>query len=154
MKELSISMQKICFRPVNCSNEKEVRKLKVKPEQVAFIESVDECLAEAEQYPEWRPVAIYWKEIIIGFAMYGSFGPNRDTWIDRILIDEDFQGKGLGKKAMSKLMEVVAEEYKVDRIYLSFVEENIRAAHLYRTLGFKSLNEKDPNGEFIYYYNV
>lgn len=154
MEEILVSMQKIYFRSVDSSNEKEVRKLKVKPEQVAFIESVDECLAEAEQYSEWRPVAIYWKEIIIGFAMYGSFGPNRDTWIDRILIDEEFQGKGLGKKAMSKLMEVVAEEYKVDRIYLSFVEENIGAAHLYQTLGFKYLNEKDSNGELIYYYNI
>lgn len=115
---------------------------------------MDECLTEAAQHSEWRPVAIHWQETMIGFAMYGSFGPNRDTWIDRILIDEKFQGRGLGRRAMSKLMEVVVEEYKVDCIYLSFVEENVGAAHLYRTLGFKYLNEKDANGELIYYYDI
>ncbi len=29
--------------------------------------------------------------------MYGSFGPNKDTWIDRIMIDENIKGKGYGK---------------------------------------------------------
>lgn len=154
LKEGMNCMQEIYFQPVNSINEKEVRKIKGKPEQAAFIESVDECLAEAAQHSEWRPVAIYWEGVVVGFAMYGSFGPNRDTWIDRIIIDEKFQGRGLGKKAMAKLMEVVAEEYQVDRIHLSFVEENVGAAHLYRTLGFQYLDEKDPNGELIYYYDI
>ena len=147
-------MQEIYFQPVNPTNEKEVRKMKVKPEQRTFIETVDECLAEAAQHSEWRPVAIYWGGVMIGFAMYGSFGPNSDTWIDRLLIDEKFQGRGLGKKAMTKLIRIVAEEYKVNRIYLSFVEENRGAAHLYEILGFQYLNEKDPNGELIYYYDI
>ncbi|MDE1548125.1 hypothetical protein [Jeotgalibaca caeni] len=42
-------MQEIYFQPVNPTNEKEVRKMKVKPEQRTFIETVDECLAEAAQ---------------------------------------------------------------------------------------------------------
>lgn len=96
--------------------------MKVKAEQVTFIESVDECLAEAKQISEWQPVVIYWEEIIIGSVIYGSFEPNYDTWIDRILIDEKFQGRGLGRKAMSELIDIVAEYYKVDRINLSLVE--------------------------------
>ncbi|MDE1548126.1 hypothetical protein [Jeotgalibaca caeni] len=55
---------------------------------------------------------------------------------------------------MSKLIEIVAEEYKVNRIYLRFVEENRGAAYLYEALGFRYWNEKDPNGELIYYYDV
>lgn len=42
-----------------------------------------ECLEEAARYPEWHPVVIYHEEELIGFAMYGSFGVNKDTWIDR-----------------------------------------------------------------------
>lgn len=55
---------------------------------------------------------------------------------------------------MSELIDRVAEEYKLDRIYLRIVEENIGAAHLYRTLGFKYQNEKDLNGELIYYFDI
>lgn len=51
-------------------------------------------LKEAEEYEQWHPVAIYTDATLVGFAMYGSFGLNFDTWIDRIIIDEKFQGLG------------------------------------------------------------
>lgn len=43
--------------------------------------------------------------------MYGSFGVNKDTWIDRIMIDKNYQGKGFGKQAMKQLIEIVSKEY-------------------------------------------
>ena len=47
----------------------------------------------SKEYKQWQPVAIYHNEDVIGFAMYGSFGPNRYTWIDRIMIDQKYQGR-------------------------------------------------------------
>ena len=84
--------------------------------------------------------------------MYGSFGPNKNTWIDRIIIDEKFQGKGLGKKAMLKLIDTVTKEYEIKVIYLSIVEDNKVAYNLYKSIGFVYMNEKDPNGELIFKY--
>lgn len=86
--------------------------------------------------------------------MYGSFGPNKDTWIDRIMIDEKFQGKGLGRKAMQKLIEIVSKEYGVKVIYLSIIEENEVAFNLYKSIGFVFINERDPNGELIFKYAI
>lgn len=51
---------------------------------------------------------------------------------------------------MEKLIKVVAKQYKVEKIYLSFVEGNETGKTLYESLGFKYTGEKDPNGEFIY----
>ncbi len=65
--------------------------MKLKSDQENFIETVEECLKEADTYEGWHPVAIYHNEDVVGFAMYGSFGPNKDTWIDRIIIDERYQ---------------------------------------------------------------
>jgi diamine N-acetyltransferase len=86
-------MNEVYFRDIDHTNEGTVKNIKLKPGQEGFIETVDECLKEAAIFQEWHPVAIYYDEKIIGFAMYGSFGPNRDTWIDRIIIDERYQGK-------------------------------------------------------------
>lgn len=111
-----------------------------------------ECLEKAARYPEWHPVAIYHEEELIGFAMYGSFVVNKDTWIDRIMIDKNDQGKGFGNQAMKQLIEIVSKEYDVKTIYLSIIEENKVAHQLYKSIGFEFINERDPNGELIFQY--
>ena len=90
-------MSNVHFRDIDDTNEFKVRNIKLRSGQEKFIETVDECLNEANTYHEWHPVAIYYDEEIIGFAMYGSFGPNKDTWIDRIMIDENIKAKAMGK---------------------------------------------------------
>ncbi|MEK5036767.1 GNAT family N-acetyltransferase [Sporosarcina sp. FSL K6-3457] len=150
-------MQRFCeihIRVIDDINEWLVRQITLKPGQEKYIESVDECIKEASTYHQWHPVALYDGEDIIGFAMYGSFGPNKDTWIDRIMIDEKFQGKGLGRKAMQKLIEIVSKEYGVKVIYLSIIEENEVAFNLYKSIGFVFINERDPNGELIFKYAI
>ncbi|GGA71637.1 GNAT family N-acetyltransferase [Ornithinibacillus halotolerans] len=145
-------MGKLYFKNITDTNEKQVRKIELRQEQEHFIETVAECLEEASIYKEWHPVAIYYDEHIIGFAMYGSFGPNKDTWIDRIMIDKRFQGKGYGRMAMERLIPIVAQDYGVDVIYLSILEENTVARRLYESIGFAYMDEKDPNGELIFKY--
>lgn len=144
----------LIFRDIDADNEATVRKIKVKDGQEAFIETVAECLEEAVMYSEWHPVAIYNADEMIGFAMYGAFGENKDTWIDRIIIDEKFQGRGFGKQAMKQLIEIVSNAYGVDTVYLSIIEENEAARLLYEGLGFEDMNERDPNGELLFRYKV
>lgn len=148
-------MRDVYFKDIDETNEYNVRNIKLKSGQEKFIETVDECLKEANTYHEWHPVAIYSDEKIIGFAMYGTFGPNKDTWIDRILIDEKYQGKGYGKMAMIKLIDLVLKEYGVNVIYLSITEENRTAYSLYKSIGFEFMNEIDPNnGELLFKFTI
>ncbi|WP_315906653.1 GNAT family N-acetyltransferase [Priestia koreensis] len=147
-------MANIHFKLIDDTNELLVRNIKIKREQEHFIETVDQCLQEASTYSEWQPIAIYNDDIIIGFAMYGSFGDSCDTWIDRIMIDEKYQGKGYGKTAMKQLIDHVSKEYGVNVVYLSIIEENRQAYHLYTKIGFTFINERDPNGELIFKYTI
>ena len=148
-------MSNVHFKNIDDTNQYKVRNIKLKPGQDKFIETVDECLKEAENFHEWHPVAIYYDDEIIGFAMYGSFGLNKDTWIDRIMIDEKHQGKGYGKLAMIKLIDIVSKEYGVNVIYLSITEENRAAYTLYKNIGFEFMNERDPNnGELLFKYTI
>lgn len=144
----------IRIKEIDASNINEVRRISVKEHQRSFIETVDECLREAAIYEQWCPVAIYNYDEIVGFAMYGAFGKNPDTWIDRIIIDEKCQEKGFGKCAMKELSKIVTEKYNVNTVYLSFVEDNDVARKLYENLGFNFTGEYDSEGELIYRYDL
>ncbi len=147
-------MEEIFFEKMNQENEALVRELTIKSNQMDFIETVDECLAEAEANSLWNPLAIYYNGKVIGFSMHGSLGPGGYLWLDRLLIDHKYQGLGLGKLAMKALMKKVLKEYDVKLFYLSIVPENEVAYGLYTRLGFAYTNEKYPNGELIFKYEV
>ncbi len=86
--------------------------------------------------------------------MYACFGANRNAWIDRIMIDEKYQGLGYGKRAMLRLMEIVPKEYEVSTIYTSVFKDNKLAYELYLDLGFIATDERDTGGEIILVYKV
>ncbi|WDV47967.1 GNAT family N-acetyltransferase [Clostridiaceae bacterium M8S5] len=138
-------------------NRREIIELKVKKSQQKFIETIENCLDEEATPPEgitWKSKGIGINNTIIGYAMYGIWQDktNRyddETWIDRMLIDEKYQGKGYGKEAFKKLIEIVEKEYSTDKIYLSVYKENLKAIGLYQQLGFSFNNKTDSNGELI-----
>lgn len=55
---------------------------------------------------------------------------------------------------MKRLIPIVADKYDARIIYLSIVPENAIAYKLYAKLGFKYINERDPEGEFIFKYEL
>ena len=143
---------KLHFEPVEKSNRREVLKLHTAPGQEGFVESVEECLQEAEEFDNWRPVGIYRDDTLLGFAMYGFFEeypPKGRVWLDRLMIDERYQGKGYGHEALHGLIGQIREEYGCDEIYLSVVKENRQAARMYENAGFCFINEKDIHGEDV-----
>ena len=133
-------------------NRSSILALKVKEEQSGFIESVSQCLSEADSLSLWRPVGIYDGESLVGFAMYGFFPSEGDlgrAWLDRFMIDASCQGKGYGKAALYQILSVIFEQYGCSGIFLSLYENNKGAERLYRKAGFVFTGEQDSNGEKI-----
>lgn len=110
---------KLHFEAVCTKNIESILDLKIRPEQSAYIETVAQCLSEAARDKRWRPVGIYDKYDLIGFAMYGYFFleyfPIGRLWLDRFLIDCRYQGKGYGKAAMEGLLDRLFSEYQKKR---------------------------------------
>lgn len=137
------------FVPITEENRREVENLQLFPEQRSYIESVPECLAEAEQTREWRTVGIYDGPTVVGFAMYGCFAqpePEGQLWLDRLLIDRAYQGRGYGAGAVAALLERLPKEYGKDRVFLSVYDDNQGAIRLYEKLGFAFNGELDTKG--------
>ena len=140
----------ISIRPVTTDLEQRVSALRVADKQEHFIESVEECLQEAAQLALWHPVALAAQGELIGFAMYGRFPQEGGrVWLDRFLIDRDYQGKGFGKAAFSAVLEHLVREYQCPEIYLSLYPENTVAMRMYEKFGFQPNGETDINGETV-----
>lgn len=143
------------FKLVSDENRKEVEGLTVSSEQTGFIESVRECLQEADEFELWRPVGIYDNDTLIGFAMYGYFSEPApgQLWLDRLLIDKRYQGKGYGKQAVLMLLDRLHAEYQSGTVYLSVYENNPHAIKLYQQIGFQFNGKYDSKGEHIMEYH-
>ena len=140
---------KVEFRPVTEENREDVLTLRVAENQKGFIESVEQCLKEAGEWDCWRPVGIYVDGCLVGFSMYCLWASEKRVWMDRLLIDERYQGRGYGTRCFPLLLERIKKEYSCSKIYLSIVEENERAAAFYQKFGFRFNGESDVHGEKV-----
>lgn len=57
--------------------------------------------------------------------------------VNKVYLDKNCKGKGLGKLLMNECMQIAKEKNK-ECIYLGVWEENIRAVRLYKSYGFES----------------
>lgn len=143
------------FKPITSENRTQIEKLQILPEQNGFVESVHDCLDEASKRECWRPVGIYDGDTLVGFAMYGFFWqyyPFGRVWLDRLLIDYRYQKMGYGRAALSGLLERLHREYRRKKVYLSVVDGNNNAIHLYQEMGFRFNGELDIHGEKVMIY--
>ncbi|GEN82984.1 spermine/spermidine acetyltransferase [Sporosarcina luteola] len=141
------------IRIVDETNREAVLALRMADEQRGFIESPAECLQDAKEWPEFRPVGLYANGRLVGFAMYGALLDSEgghNLWMDRLLIDARFQRQGYGQRFTELLIERMLREYGEQPIYLSVYAENSGAIRLYEDLGFEFIHEYDSDGELIF----
>lgn len=144
------------IRDITDSNKQEILGLHIADEQEGFIETVLQCLNEANEDPRFIPVGLYKENVPIGFAMYGPFQypDGMRVWLDRFFIDEHYQGKGYGRYYFKLLILFLADKYSCERIYLSVYENNLVAIKMYEKFGFKFNGELDVQGEKVMVLNL
>ncbi len=76
------------------------------------------------------------KNKIIGFANFYNYEKGKSAFIGNVVIDESYRGKGLGKKLMSKMLEIADKKYKLPEINISVFNTNTPALLLYNNFDF------------------
>jgi len=128
----------ITLRDVDENNFDEVISLHVEKYCASNIYS----LAQAKIFPDAIPLAIYNDDTLVGFIMYGiEPRDNNEYWIDRLMIDEKFQNKGYGKKALEIIIEKIKQDKTHNKIKISTNPENSNAIKMYKKLGFNETGE-------------
>lgn len=137
--------------PVTNQNRSTVENLEIYPYQQGYIESVKDCMSEADDLKDWKPVCIMEQDTVVGFAMYGRICEESGAkiWLDRLLIDKKFQHCGYAKRAVKMILQKIAIQYPNEDVYLSVYKENQIAVSLYQSYGFQFTGELDTKGERI-----
>ncbi|MBO1306742.1 GNAT family N-acetyltransferase [Enterococcus sp. 669A] len=145
----------LTIQPVNQDNWRQVAQLSVQPEQRDFIESNAQSLLEAayDRSLNWHPLALYDGDTMVGFAMIGAHR-DESMWLDRIMMDQHFQGQSYGKHFIPLLLDYMQTNFGVEKVYLSAHEENEKIFAYYERFGFIDSGKHDPaNGERIMFYS-
>ncbi len=138
------------IRPVTKDNWKELIRLKVREDQTHFVASNLYSIAESQFGDEYEghwdlfPYGIYDDDDTpVGFLMYGcNFEhPKQQVFIQRLMVDENHQGKGYGRFGMEKMLELFRADERIQEVGISYEPENEAARKLYASLGFEETGE-------------
>lgn len=135
---------KIEIRPVTQENIRACAKLEVAENQKQFVARNLATIAWAYVDPKFTPYAICDGDTVIGLLAVEYIPENEPYdrhWVPRFMIGEQFQGRGYGKKAMKKVIEMISAQEDCERIRLSVVPENEAAIHFYKSVGFIETDE-------------
>ncbi|WP_042202171.1 GNAT family N-acetyltransferase [Paenibacillus camerounensis] len=138
------------LKPVTADNWYACTKLKVKPGQLdIFPAPVVYWIAESKYVDDFELRAVYSEETLVGFLVF-CMNPDQDgnCWIPAVMIDEQYQGNGLGKAAMNALIQLMRSS-NCTRIMIGHRPDNLAAGRLYESLGFNKVSEEVIDGEII-----
>ncbi len=144
----------VSLREITSETVRAVVKLSVAESQKGFVASNSISLAQALFAPEAWYRAIYCAEELVGFVMLEDESlvkpptekPGIGVW--RFMIDEKFQGRGIGRAALLLVIEHARSKGLFDRLELSYVPGPGCPEPFYRGLGFSPTGKVD-DGEII-----
>lgn len=122
---------------LNAENWYACCELEVAKAQKPYMEPNAVSIAQSKFETTFKPFAIYDEENVVGFLMYNSVPEELDAyWIYRIMIDQRYQGKGIGKAASRLIIEEMASSLNAKKLVVGYHPENHEAHRLYASLGF------------------
>ena len=136
------------LEPVTKENLDAVLRLNVSDNQKSFVSTTAESLAQAYVYAETAfPFAVYDNQNIVGFIMMGYYEAKGYYTLWKLLIDQDCQRRGYGRKALELGIAFLKERFRVTEIYTGVSPGNNAAKSLYYSLGFQGTGLTENNME-------
>lgn len=138
----------ILLKQVTKENWYECNSLEVYKEQEGIVAPNYNSIIISLLYDNWHSKCIYEDDVLIGFLLYGIEEDTGKPMLLRYMVDKKFQEKGLGKKALLKLLDLIKIEYGNIKFYTTVSPKNVSAEKLYESVGF------EKNGEIMWDENV
>ena len=146
-----MSKVQVQLKPVDRDNWRAMVRLTLRPGQEHFVSppawSLAGCYVRkyGDQY-EYLPMVISDGDIVVGYVTLVCDPTTFDDyWVDDIIIDAIYQGRGYGRAAMKCVIAMLPKKYSRCRVIkLTCFRGNDSAAALYKSLGFEPTGEMDP----------
>jgi diamine N-acetyltransferase len=146
---MSESNIKVTLREITKDNWRDILRLKVAPYQEQFVASNAMSIAEAHFNPEvaWFR-AIYAGDVPVGFLMLEDDVVRQEYFLWRFMIDEQYQGRGYGRKALELFFSHVKTRPGADAVETSCVPAKGGPGSFYEKMGFVYTGQEE-NGELV-----
>ena len=136
----------VSLRHVDDSNREAVLALRVTPEQLNFVSSVADSLAEAVDEPHGRAIqwAVYDDDTTVGFVMISDevgVPGYIAQYLWKLLIDERYQRKGYGTATLDLVVEYFRSRPGVQVMWTSAGQGDGSPIPFYERYGFKRTGE-------------
>lgn len=130
------------LREITKENYEECLNLNIAENQEDFVSSTVHSLAQAWVYYDTAfPFAVYVNNTMVGFIMLGYYEAGGYYTLWKLLIDEKYQNKGYGKKAVRLGIDYLVNRFKVKEVYTAYYATNRIARNLYASIGFRETGE-------------
>lgn len=139
----------LSFREIDRNNFRDVLKLSVAESQKEYVADNAYSLAQAKAQPECVPLAVYDGDTLVGFAMYAMDVEDKEYWIYRLMVGQQFQSRGYGRKMLALVLDRIKQDPAHHMVYLSCNPENVWGRALYESVGFRP-DGRDHHGEMVY----
>ena len=146
----------VTLQPVTQSTLRQVLELSVSPEQANYVAGNAVSLAQALFHPEAWYRAICLDDAPAGFVMLEDplllplppEKPEPSLWLWRFMIDRQFQGRGIGKRALGLVVDHARSRGAYSRLFTSYVPGPHGPEGFYRGFGFRDTGRVD-GGEVV-----
>ncbi|WP_343224678.1 GNAT family N-acetyltransferase [Pseudoalteromonas sp. McH1-42] len=130
----------ITLKATSKDNYSDVFTLQLLPEDLSFIASPAEALAESAFFPYYRNQLIYHHQTLVGFIQYHPMEPEgtkHEYTITQLTIDKRFRRQGFARQALKKLLTQLRAKSDCQIISAVYVEGNERMRSLLSDMSFE-----------------
>jgi len=140
----------IRLEPVTPENVRGVCELRVAPAQEHFVAPNAVSLAEAYVHPQAWCRAVYADGDLAGFVMLhdSAAGPGYMLW--RLMVDQRFQGRGVGREVVRLVVEHVRQRPGARQLAVGAHRGEGGPGPFYESLGFVATGEVIDDDEDVY----
>lgn len=126
--------------------------LKLKPEQEDYVRDPLFSLAESYYYRDDKTVLLFALEEdnqVVGFLSLITEIEEKTVYIWRVMIGEQHQSKGFGRKALNAIEDYVRSLDGYEKIISDYVVGNDAMSHLLKTEGYIETGKQEEWNEVI-----
>lgn len=139
----SVALMPVELVEITADNWRHVVAVEPHDAQREFVAPVSRYLCVAFYDGEWHPLAVVHDARVVGHIMWAFDEHEQAHWIGGAVIDAAHQGRGLGREAMTTIIDRLRRSETATEFALSYMPENRLARSLYMSLGFVETGETD-----------
>jgi diamine N-acetyltransferase len=138
----------LSFREITKENFRECIGLQVRDDQKYVAPNVY-SIAQSKVEQKWITMAVYEDDAMVGFVMYELNYRDKELYLCRFMIGQQFQHLGYGKGTLEILRTIAMEDPGITQIGLSTSPQNKHGIRVYEKFGFKDTGVLD-HGEEVF----